>query len=438
MKRRRRSTQLVVVSSIFALFAGTGVSASILEGEQRIAASDADAYDWFGRSVDVSGDFAVVGAPGDDEEATNAGAAYVFRRQGTNWVEIQKLTAEVDAEQFDEFGFDVAIERDLIVVGAPGDDDAGNDAGSAYVFEWDGSIWTRIEKFVPDDPSNAAYEYGTAVDIGIAIPDGGTVELVDVVVGAPNADVFQGAVFLSERNGGVWTMNQGRFSDSDSTPGVNDAGRFGTSVAIHGDTILAGAPDDDQSFNNSGAAYLFGRTGVTNTWSEVAQYYPDSPTGGERFGHSLALGESVVVIGAPAPASGAAFGKAYVYSPSLLIFTEGGPTEEFGSSVAIDESMNLLVVGAKRDDQVAAKTGAIFLFERDGLGVWQPGGKVLASDAAINKEFGESVVVREGTVIVGGGEIDAASPGAASFYVSRIFADGFESGNTGAWSSATP
>lgn len=438
MNRHWRSTQLAVVSTIIAVSAGALFAASLPGSEQRIVASDADTFDWFGRAVDVSGDFAVVGAPGDDEEATNAGAAYVFRRQGAIWVETQKLTAEVDAEQFDEFGFDVAIERDLIAVGAPGDDDAGNDAGAVYVFEWDGSSWSQIEKFVPDDLSNAAYEYGTAVDIGIAIPDDGTVELVDVIAGAPNADQSQGVVFLSERNGGVWTMNQGRFSDSDSTPGINDNGRFGASVAIRGDNLLGGAPDDDQSFNNSGAAYLFGRTGVTNVWSEVAQYYPDAPTGGERFGLSVALGDSSVVIGAPAPSSGAAVGRVYVYSPSLQVFTEGGPTEEYGSSVAIDESMNLLVVGAKRDDEVAALAGAIFLLERDVLGSWQAGGKVLASDAAINKEFGESVAVQDGTVIVGGGEIDANSPGAAYVYSSRLFADGFQSGDTSAWSSTSP
>jgi len=433
-----RLTRLVVLSSILAVSAGPLLSASLPGTEQRIVASDDDNSDWFGRSVDVFGDFAVVGAPGDDEEANGAGAAYVFRRQGGSWSEIQKLTAETDAEQFDEFGFDVAIERDLIAIGAPGDDTAGGDAGAVYLFEWDGSSWTRIEKFVPDDISNSAYAYGTAVDIGIAIPADGTVEIADVVVGAPNADQSQGVVFLNERIGSVWTMNQGRFSDSDSTPGMNNAGNFGTSVAIRGDNLIAGAPADDQFGGNSGAAYLFGRTGSLNVWSEVEQYYPSSPTGGERFGLSVALGDSVVVIGAPAPSPSGSVGQVYVYSPSLKVFTEGDATDEYGSSVAIDESRNLIVVGSKRDDEVAAKAGAVYLLERNNLDVWQAGGKVLASDAAINKEFGEAVAIQGNTVVVGGGEEDAFTSGAAYVYSSRLFADGFESGDSAAWSVTLP
>ena len=236
-----------VVFWFIALVVGAGLvglaSAASLPGlEQRVAASDDDPSDWFGRSVDIYGDIAVVGAPGDDGLATNSGAAYVFRRQGDSWVEVQKLDAAGDAEQHDQFGFDVAVERDLIAVGARWDDDAGSDAGAVYLFEWDGMVWTRTEKFLPTDPSMSysAYEYGTSVDIGIAVPAAGSVEVTDIVVGAPRADNFQGAVFLIERNGGLWTTI-GKFSDSD-VGGGNDAGTFGRSVAIHGDQIIGGAP----------------------------------------------------------------------------------------------------------------------------------------------------------------------------------------------------
>jgi hypothetical protein len=434
---RLRNLNRLTVIAFFVLGAAAAASAASLPGvEQRVEAGDPDSSDWFGRAVDVDGDLGVVGAPGDDGEATGAGAAYVFRRFGASWLQEQKLTAEGDAEQFDAFGTDVAVERDLIAVGAPGDDDAGGDAGAAYLFRWNGSAWSRIEKFLPTDPANAGYAYGTSVDIGIAVPHDGTVEITDVVVGAPRADTFQGVVFLVEKNGTLWSTI-GRFSDSDDT-GLNDAGEFGTSVAIRGDQLIAGAPLDDQFGNNTGAAYVFGRTGITNTWSEVAPLYPSSPTPGDEFGHSVALDENVGVVGAPAPSTTAAAGRVFIYDSLTQELTAGASRDEFGSSVAIDESMNLILVGAKRDGDGGPKAGAVYLLERDEFGDWQPGGKVLASDTGINKEFGESVAIRSGTAVIGGAEESAFTPGAAYIYSSRLFADGFESDDTGAWSGTVP
>ncbi len=109
-----------------------------------------------------------------------------------------------------------------------------------------------------------------------------------------------------------------------------------------------------------------------------------------------------------------------------------------GTSVAIDETQGLLVVGAKRDDDGGQNAGAVYLFARDQSSQWQPDGKVVASDAAINKWFGESISARGSTVIIGGSEEPAFSPGAAYLYSSRLFADGFESGDTTAWTTTEP
>lgn len=178
--------------------------------------------------------------------------------------------------------------------------------------------------------------------------------------------------------------------------------------------------------------------GITNTWSEVAPLYPSSPTPGDQFGHSVALDNNVAVVGAPAPSPSGVAGRVFIYDTSTQELTSGGSSDEYGSSVAVDESMNLIIVGAKRDTDGGPKAGAVYLLERDQSGDWQPGGKVLASDTGINKEFGESVAVRRGTAVIGGGEEDAFTPGAAYIYSSRLFADGFESGDTGGWSAAVP
>ena len=89
--------------------------------------------DGFGDSVSVSGDVAVVGAILDDDNGEFSGSAYVFRYDGAVWVEEEKLTASDGAAE-DFFG-SVSISGDVALVGAWGDDDNGSDSGSAYVFD---------------------------------------------------------------------------------------------------------------------------------------------------------------------------------------------------------------------------------------------------------------------------------------------------------------
>ncbi|MDP8238925.1 MAG: T9SS type A sorting domain-containing protein, partial [Candidatus Hatepunaea meridiana] len=107
-------------------------------------ASDAAEGDYFGCSVTISGDYAVVGAYGDDD---GAGSAYIFVRDGANWTEQAKLTAD-DAETGDRFGYSVFINGDYAVVGAHGD---GYKTGSAYIFVRDGADWTEQAKLTADD-----------------------------------------------------------------------------------------------------------------------------------------------------------------------------------------------------------------------------------------------------------------------------------------------
>ena len=111
--------------------------ASFVDGaiaEQKLTASDAAAVDYFGVSVSVSGDYAVVGAPGDDDAGSGwTGSAYIFVRSGTTWTQQQKLTAS-DAASGDIFGSSVSVSGGYAMVGAPYNDDGGSASGSAYVF----------------------------------------------------------------------------------------------------------------------------------------------------------------------------------------------------------------------------------------------------------------------------------------------------------------
>jgi len=121
--------------------------------QAKLTASDAAASDSFGRSVAVSGDTAVVGAVGDDDGGFTSGSAYVFTRSGATWSQQAKLTAS-DAAAQDFFGTSVSVSGDTAVVGADRDDDAGFDSGSAYVFELDEVIEADIDIKPGSDPNS--------------------------------------------------------------------------------------------------------------------------------------------------------------------------------------------------------------------------------------------------------------------------------------------
>ncbi|MHC4413642.1 MAG: hypothetical protein ACYS0G_00005, partial [Planctomycetota bacterium] len=118
--------------------------------EQKLLASDGAAGDHFGISVSVSGDVTVVGARLDDDNGTDAGSAYVYRWDGSSWAQEQKLLAS-DGAAADIFGHSVSVSGDVAVVGAYYDDDDGTDSGSAYVYRWDGSSWVQEQKLLASD-----------------------------------------------------------------------------------------------------------------------------------------------------------------------------------------------------------------------------------------------------------------------------------------------
>jgi len=131
--------------------------------QQKILSSDIEAYDYFGTSVSIDGDTVVVTAQSEDTGDINAGAAYIFTRDGTTWTQQQKIQAS-DAEGSDSFGASVSIDGDTIVVGAYGEDTGGANAGAAYVFTRSGTTWTQQQKIVASD-AEASDQFGSSVSI---------------------------------------------------------------------------------------------------------------------------------------------------------------------------------------------------------------------------------------------------------------------------------
>ncbi|MCH7498230.1 MAG: hypothetical protein IH971_10315, partial [Candidatus Marinimicrobia bacterium] len=130
--------------------------------EAKLLASDGFQGDYFGITVSISGDYAIVGAWGDDDNGSFSGSAYLFKRTGTSWAQEAKLLPS-DGAAGDQFGFSVSISGDYAVVGAPFDDDNGTESGSAYVFKRTGTSWAQEAKLLPSD--GAAGDWFGAVSI---------------------------------------------------------------------------------------------------------------------------------------------------------------------------------------------------------------------------------------------------------------------------------
>ena len=258
---------------------------------KEIIASDGVTNDGFGGSVAISGDTVVVGARSDDgDNAFVLGSAYIYERNSggsNNWGEVKKILAS-DGEAFDWFGEFVTILESTVVIGAPG-------GGSAYIFERNNggsNNWGEVKKI---QPFNGEEFDGFGVSVAIS---GNT-----LVVGADGDDDNghnSGAAYIFERNNGG-NNNWGQIKKIIASDGEDSDFFSRRSIAISGDTVIVGAYADDDKGENSGSAYIFERNdGGNNNWGEVKKLLAFN--GGivdDWFGFSVAVSEDTVVIGAP-------------------------------------------------------------------------------------------------------------------------------------------
>ncbi len=206
--------------------------------EQKLLASDGAAGDFFGISVDVSGDVALIGAYGDDERETATGSAFVFRFDGASWVQEQKLTAS-DGTIGDLFGSGVSLSGETALIGASNDI-----PGSAYVFELDPktSQWVEVQKLIASGGDPILDKFGNSVAL-----EGSTALIGAWVSEAAGFD--QGAAHVFRLVDGTW-LEQQRLLPA---PGPWTA-FFGRSVALSGDVAVVGANGENAQ---AGGAYMY-------------------------------------------------------------------------------------------------------------------------------------------------------------------------------------
>lgn len=300
----------------------------------------------FGFSVALEGDVMVVGAPGDDEAASQAGAAYVFRRHGNAWLQEAKLV-EPRVRAF--LGTGVGVAGNTVVLGAPGWN--GFDGG-VLVYEWNGTSWGRAAVLAAPDST-----YDGQLGRSIAF-DGRR-----IVAGAPGADgvgAGTGAAFVFERQGAGWSGT--RLFAGDGI--LND--HFGTSVAVDGRTIVVGSVLDDDGAWDGGAAYVFRQHGPR--WDEAAKLVPAGMGDFEHAGGAVAVSWPWVAVGSARNREGGGnSGAVYLFSAEdwsrdYKLRSDGGP-DQFGSSLSLDRER--LLVGAPTDNGHQERSGSVFRFRMD-------------------------------------------------------------------------
>ena len=244
-----------------------------------------------------------------------------------------------------------------------------------------------------------------------------------------------GSAYIFSRNqGGLDAWDQvANLTTKDSQP--NDL--LGFSVSISGDTVVAGAPGDDDKGNGSGAAYIFLRNFVRDPndqnapdlWGQIAKLTASDGVANDAFGFSVAISDDTVVVGARnANELGVQSGSAYIFSRNQgganawgqvteLVPVGGAAGDFFGHAVAI--SGDTVVVGARFDDDQGTNSGSAYIFSRNqgGANAWGQVAKLTANDGIVNDDFGYSVAISGDTVVVGARTADELGVDSGSAYI---------------------
>ncbi len=400
--------------------------------EQKLVADDASPGDWFGLSVAVEGDTAVVGTWDGDGLVVDSGSAYVFARNGTPWTQEAELLAS-DGNQGDHFGKVVAISGDTIVVGASANTPV---QGAAYVFVRSGSSWVEQQKLLPASPSYVlSFGWSVAIEGDV------------VVVGARsshhrtplNTNCEAGSAHVFVRNGSTWIEQQALLASDAACPD-----HFGESVAISGSRILVGAEWGSGVAPESGSVYVFQR--IEGTWIQKQELFASDGEFDDRFGYSVAVSGDMALVGAwkddhvcpsdPTCDSGAAYafyfdGVTWLQEQKLRA-SNARRDDSFGRNVAFDGGR--AVVGAPLTDRADPSdpdciSGSAYLFDFDGHR-WNEAQEVWAGDAECSDLFGRDVAISGDTVLAGSylNHVSTSSPGAAYVFRTPAALSSFRNG----------
>ncbi|MBP5976241.1 hypothetical protein HW132_26805 [Brasilonema sp. CT11] len=385
---------------------------SVLEETQKLQADDKLSYDFFGSSVAISEDTAIVGAYGKSKDSggRNAGSAYIFQCNSVG--ELKQVKIQSNLGNFNDefhFGNSVAISGNIAIVGAYREKIEGkSDVGSVYIFQHNGTGWALYQKLQAKD-KQAGDRFGNSVAISENT----------VIVGAyyqGTGGSKAGSAYIFQRQAGRWQEVEKLQADDKEKIDL-----FGSSVAISGDTAIVGAPWEDTDGSKAGSAYIFQRN--STGWRQFQKLQANDKEPDDEFGNSVAISGGTAIVGAfHKGTDGSKAGSAYIFQRvedtwqqvKKLQASDNKPNDKFGSSVAI--SGDTAIVGAFHKGTDGSKAGSAYIFQRV-ADTWEEVKKLQASDNEPNDEFGSSVAISGNTAIVGANGKDTGGSNAGSAYI---------------------
>lgn len=291
-------------------------SGSVWSHQAYLKASNTGADDGFGLSVGLSGDSVIVGAygedgsgtginPASDELAAGAGAAYVFKRSGSDWSQQAYLKA-ANSGAGDAFGRSVAAFGEMVAVGADGEDGSGTGvnpvsddlalgSGAAYAFIRSGSTWTQ-QAYIKASNAGGSDSFGEAMSLSgnVLVVGANSEDGINTGVNPPDSNGLSsaGAAYVFLHSGSTWSQTAYLKASQ-----VGNTDSFGAAVAAAGDTVVIGSHGEDGNGNginpavdelaaDAGAAYVF--SGIDTPEIAVSQNSTDIPNAGSKsFGNVL-------------------------------------------------------------------------------------------------------------------------------------------------------
>ena len=361
--------------------------------------SDPDNEDYYGYSVAISGEYAIVGIYGDDSfSATNRGSAYILYKDqnGTNnWNYLERLRAS-DGEENDCFGASVSISGDYAI--------ASSQNGRAYIFYKDQdsiNSWDQVARLAPLDSSS-----------------GGTLNPHVSISGDYAAVIGDQSVYLFYKDQG----GSNKWGQIKKIAAPSDAGDWGTSMSLSGENLLIGCPSAcyDEYGNNyigaAGCAYLYSKDfSGNNMWGLVKKLVASDRSQNDHFGCSVSINGDYAIIGANQEdddQEGLNYltnaGSAYIFRKdqdgpntwgqvSKIIANDRTSSDQFGSSICING--DYAIVGT----QINSNYGKAYIFRKDhgGLNNWGEVSRLVASDMTYQDQFGRSVSISGDYAIIG-------------------------------------
>lgn len=416
---------VAIVAVLGSLALGGATRAGWREAD-KLLASDVNAWDEFGHSVYISADQIIVGAPYDDDNGSMSGSAYIFKRDPDTrtWSQQAKLTA-LDGAADDYFGISVAISGDYAIVGANQDDDDGYSSGSAYIFKRDPGTgtWSQQAKLTAADGVEF-YQFGITVSIS------GECAIVGSH-GHDGSSWDEGAAYIFEPNDfdpNNW-QQQAMLTAAHPVSG----GYLGRSVSISGNYAIAGAPGQGYNGDSPGSAYIFEMplSGWTDA-NETAKLTASDGDVADNFGISVSISDNRAIVGAyldddKVTDSGSAYifempptGWADTNETAKLIASDGATGDGVGYAVSI--STDYAIVGSYGGDGNEPNSGAAYIFAPNDIDPnnWDQQAKLAASDGVDDDRFGLAVSISAAYAVAGVPWDDDGGDSSGSAFVLKL------------------